>query len=225
MRRLWLVAALVAAPWSFSYRSAQKPEPGAAVQLPAPKHTGAMPVEEALLKRRSVRQYKNEPLTLAEISQLAWAAQGTTNEAGRRTAPSAGALYPLELYAVVGQAKGLEPGVYKYVTREHKLSRLAAGDKRQELSAAALAQRQIAQGPVTFVFSGVYERTAKRYKERAVRYVHMEAGHAAENLCLQAVALGLGSVVMGAFEDTRVKSVIGMPEEENALYIVTVGRP
>jgi len=219
------VAALCVAPLGVSCRSAQKAEPLGTVQLPAPQQTGAVSVEEALAKRRSIRQYKNEPVTLAEVSQLVWAAQGATNEAGRRTAPSAGALYPLELYVVVGRAKDLEPGIYKYLTREHKLSKLAAGDKRAELAAVALGQKQIAEGPVTFIFSGVYERTARRYKERAARYVHMEAGHAAQNICLQAVALGLGSVVMGAFEDARVKSVLGMPEEEAALYIVTVGRP
>lgn len=225
MSRYLVVAVLCLTPLSVSCRSEQKPEPAASVQLPAPTRSGAVSVEEALLKRRSVRQYKNEPLTLAEISQLLWAAQGTTHEAGRRTAPSAGALYPLELYVVVGRAKDLEAGIYKYATGEHKLSKVASGDRRQELAAAALGQKQIAEGPVSFVFSAVYERTAKRYKERTMRYVHMEAGHAAQNICLQAVALGLGSVVMGAFEDARVKSLIAMPDEESALYIVTVGRP
>jgi SagB-type dehydrogenase family enzyme len=184
-----------------------------------------MPVEETLLKRRSIRQYKNEPVSLAQIGQLAWAAQGITAEGGRRTAPSAGALYPLELYVVVGQARDLEAGIYKYQPRQHALARVASGDRRAELAAAALGQQQIARGPVTFVFAGVYERTAPRYKDRAVRYVHMEVGHAAQNLCLQAVALGLGSVVMGAFEDARVMSLIGMAGEESALYIVTVGKP
>jgi len=223
-RRLAL-AALCAAPFNVSCRSAQKPAAQATISLPAPQRSGAVSVEETLLKRRSIRQYKNQPLSLAEVAQLLWAAQGTTNEAGGRTAPSAGALYPLEVYAVVGNVKDLEPGVYKYLTREHRLRQVAASDRRAELAAAALGQQQIAQGPVTFVFSGVYERTAKRYKERAVRYVHMEAGHAAQNICLQAVALGLGSVVMGAFEDDRVKRVVGMPDEEAALYIVTLGKP
>jgi len=225
MRRSLVVAALCVAPLSVSCRSAQRPAAQATISLPAPKHSGTVSVEETLLKRRSVRQYKNQALTLAELAQLLWAAQGTTNEAGRRTAPSAGALYPLELYAVVGNVKDLAPGIYKYVTREHQLRQVAAGDKRAELAAAALGQQQIAQGPVSFVFSGVYARTAGRYKERAVRYVHMEAGHAAQNICLQAVALGLSSVVMGAFEDARVKSVVGMPDEEAALYLVTVGKP
>lgn len=224
MRRWVVVAALWVAP--LSCRAAQTPaEGGAVVQLPAPKHTGAMPLEETLLKRRSIRQYKNEPVSLAQVGQLAWAAQGITAEGGRRTAPSAGALYPLELYVVVGQARDLEAGIYKYQPRQHSLARMASGDKRAELAAAALGQQQIARGPVTFVFAGVYERTAPRYKDRAVRYVHMEVGHAAQNLCLQAVALGLGSVVMGAFEDARVKSLIGMANEESALYVVTVGKP
>jgi SagB-type dehydrogenase family enzyme len=225
MRRTLVAAALCVAPLSLNCRSAQKPEVQATISLPAPKHSGAVSVEETLLKRRSMRQYRNEPLTVAEVAQLLWAAQGTTNEAGRRTAPSAGALYPLEVYAVVGNAMGVDPGIYKYLTHEHRLRQVAVGDKRAELAAAALGQQQIEQGPVTFVFSGVYERTAKRYKDRAARYVHIETGHAAENLCLEAVALGLGSVVMGAFDDARVKSVVGMPVEDAALYLVTVGKP
>lgn len=216
---LWMAAL------SVSCHSAQKPEAEASVALPAPRRSGAVSLEETLQKRRSIRQYKDEPVTLAEIGQLLWAAQGITNEAGGRTAPSAGALYPLEVYVAAGRVTDLAPGIYKYRTREHKLVRIRSGDLRAELAAAALGQQQIARGPATFVFSGVYARTAGRYKERTLRYVHMEAGHAAQNLCLQAVALGLGAVVMGAFDDGRVQRVAGMPGEEAALYLVTVGRP
>ncbi len=219
------VATLGVAPLVVSCRSAPKPEAEVSIALPAPRRTGTVSLEETIQRRRSIRQYKNEPLTLAELAQLLWAAQGITQEAGRRTAPSAGALYPLELYVVAGSVTGLASGIYKYLTRAHKLVRVKAGDHRAELAAAALGQQQIARGSVTFVFSGVYERTAGRYQERTLRYVHMEAGHAAQNLCLQAVALGLGSVVMGAFEDERVKRLAGMPREEAALYLVTVGRP
>ena len=112
----------------------------------------------------------------------------------------------------------------KYLNREHRLAKLATGGKGSELAAAALGQKQVAEGPGTFVFSGVYERTARRYEERAVRSVYIEAGHAAQNIVLQAVALGLGSAVMGAFEDGRVKSVLGMPEEEAGLLRIEVRR-
>jgi SagB-type dehydrogenase family enzyme len=218
-------AALSLAPLGASCQPAPKPEAEVSLALPPPKRAGTVSLEETLQKRRSLRQYKDEPVTLAEVGQLLWAAQGITHEAGRRTAPSAGALYPLEVYVAAGRVTDLAPGIYKYRTREHRLVRVQAGDLRAELAAAALGQQQIARGPATFVFSAVYERTAGRYKERTLRYVHMEAGHAAQNLCLQAVALGLGAVVMGAFEDERVKRAVGMPPEEAALYLVTVGRP
>jgi len=225
MSRHTMAAALCAASLGAGCGSAQRAEPPVTIQLPAPKLRGAVSVEEALQKRRSVRGYQNEALTLSEISQLLWAAQGTTNEAGRRTAPSAGGLYPLELYVVAGNVKDLEPGIYKYASRGHTLAKVASGDKRSDLAAAALGQQQVARGAVCLVIAGVYERTAKRYKERAVRYVHMEAGHAAQNIYLQAAPLGLGTVVLGAFEDARVKSLLGLPEEENPLYIMPVGRP
>jgi len=199
-------------------------QPAPTIQLPAPRRSSSTSVEEALLKRRSIRQYKNEPLTLAEISQLLWAAQGTTSDRGLRTAPSAGALYPLEVYAVVGNAKGLEPGVYKYASRPHTLTRVLSGDKRSELAAASLGQSQVQDGPVCFVISAVYERTAKKYKDRAVRYAILEAGHAAQNIYLQAAALNLGAVVLGAFSDAKVKSLLNMPEEESPLYVMPVGK-
>ena len=196
----------------------------AAVRLPAPRTTGRTALEEVLLKRRSIREYRNEPLTLAEISQLLWAAQGTTHRDGLRTAPPAGALYPLELYVVIGNAKDLEPGIYKYATGPHTLTQVVSGDKRSALAAAALEQPQVAEGAICLVFSAVYERTMKKYRERAVRYVHMEAGHAAQNVCLQATALNLGAVVLGAFQDAQVKRVVNMPAEEQPLYILPVGR-
>lgn len=195
-----------------------------AIRLPAPRTAGRASLEEVLLKRRSIREYRNEPLTLAEISQLLWAAQGTTQRDGLRTAPSAGALYPLELYVVIGNAQDLAPGIYKYATGQHTLTQVISGDKRKELAAAALEQSQVTEGAVSLVFSAVYERTMKRYRERAVRYVHMEVGHAAQNVYLEAAALNLGTVVLGAFEDPKVKRVVNMPAEEQPLYIMPVGR-
>jgi SagB-type dehydrogenase family enzyme len=195
------------------------------IELPAPKYDSDTSVEQALLERRSVREYKNEPLTLAEVSQLLWAAQGITEpRRGLRTAPSAGATFPLEVYVVVGNVNNLSQGVYKYEPHVHELVKVVAGDRRAELHDAALRQRWVKEGAIVIVFSAVYERTTGRYGERGIRYVHMEVGHAAQNVYLQAVSLNLGTVVVGAFRDGAVKRILNMPEEESPLYIMPVGR-
>jgi SagB-type dehydrogenase family enzyme len=194
--------------------------------LPTPRYDSQTSVEEALLKRRSVRSYGDAPLTLAEISQLLWAAQGVTDPArGFRTAPSAGALYPLQVYLVAGKAEGLTSGVYKYEPAAHGLRLIISGDQRTELYHAALSQSAVKDAPVVMVLSAVYERTTGKYGERGVRYVDMEAGHAAENILLQAVALDLGGVSMGAFDDDAVRKVTGMPPAEQPLYLIPLGRP
>lgn len=196
----------------------------ATVQLPQPRLDSGTSVEKALLTRRSVRDYRDEPLTLAEIGQLLWAAQGVTTPGGFRTAPSAGALYPLELYLVAGNTRDLAPGIYRYHPRNHSLTSLLPGDRRGELCAAALNQAAIRKAPVSLVFSALFARTTGKYGERGIRYVHMDHGHAAENVYLQAVALNLGTVVIGAFDDGAVKRVIAMPPEEKPLSIMPVGR-
>jgi SagB-type dehydrogenase family enzyme len=192
--------------------------------LPAPRHDSAISIEKALLSRRSLREFVPEPLELWQISQLAWAAQGVTGPDGHRTAPSAGALYPLELYVAAGNVNGLPPGVYKYDLREHQLSPWIQGDKRRELSDAALSQSSIVEAAVVFAVGAVYKRTTAKYGERGIRYVHMEAGHAAQNLLLQAAALGLGSVLVGAFSDERVRQVLMLNGIESPLYLIPVGK-
>lgn len=194
------------------------------IRLPEPERTGRTPVEAALAARRSVREYAREFLTLGEAAQLLWAAQGITSERGFRTAPSAGARYPLELYTVTGHVEGLTPGIYRYIPHRHALVRTAAGDRRAELSEAALGQSWVRSAPAVFAFSAVYERMTARYRERGIRYVHIEIGHAAQDLCLQAAALGLGTVPVGAFRDDAVKRVLGLPEDEEPLYLIPVGR-
>jgi SagB-type dehydrogenase family enzyme len=194
------------------------------IKLPEPRYNSDTSVEEALLERRSIRDYKNESLTLTEISQLLWAAQGITNQKGFRTAPSAGALYPLEVYVVVGDVIDLADGIYKYKPYGHELVKVAEGDKRDELCKAALGQAWIKDGAVVIVFSAVYERTTKKYGERGIRYVHMEVGHAAQNVYLQAVSLNLGTVVVGAFYDNEVKRIVNMTENEQPLCLMPVGR-
>ena len=191
--------------------------------LPGPRYDSNISLEQTLLKRRSVRDYTGEPLTLHEVSQLLWAAQGTTDPRGLRTAPSAGALYPLELYVVAGNVKSLSPGVYHYEPG-HQLAKTADGDKRAGLAAAALGQGCIKDGAINIIFTAVYERTTQKYGERGIRYVHMEAGHAAQNVYLQAVALNLGTVVIGAFHDDKVREILGPTQQEQPLYIMPVGR-
>jgi len=195
------------------------------IKLPEPKYDSDTSVEQALLGRRSVREYKDEPLTLTEVSQLLWAAQGITEpRRGFRTAPSAGALYPLEVYVLIGNVEGAAKGVYKYRPPEHEIVKVKDGDVRDELTAAALGQTWVGDGSVVIVFSAVYERTTQKYGDRGIRYVHLEAGHAAQNAYLQAVSLNLGTGVVGASKDDEVRGVLNMSDEENPLYIMPVGK-
>ena len=194
------------------------------IRLPEPETTGHTPVEAALAARRSVREYARKSLTLGEAAQLLWAAQGITSERGFRTAPSAGARYPLELYVIAGQVENLPAGIYRYIPHRHALVRTAVGDRRPELSEAALGQSCVRYAPAVFAFAAVYERTTARYRKRGIRYVHIEVGHAAQNLSLQAVSLGLGTVPVGAFRDDAVKRVLGLPDGEEPLYMIPVGR-
>ena len=198
--------------------------PEKALKLPQPRMESTVSLEEALLQRRSVREYANLPLTLEEVSQLLWAAQGVTSEWGGRTAPSAGALYPLEIYLAVGKVDNLAPGVYKYRPERHELVQIKPDDVRNELAGAALGQAWIKEGAIDIIIAAVYDRTTRKYGDRGVRYVHMEAGHAAQNIYLQAAALDLSVVTVGAFYDDQVKGITGMLEDEIPLYVIPVGR-
>ena len=197
---------------------------GARIKLPVPRYKSGVSIEQALHERRSVRRYKNEPLVIADVSQLLWSAQGITSPNGFRTAPSAGALYPLEVYLVVGNVKGLMQGVYKYFPTQHEIAKIKDRDVRAELAIAALGQRWVKDAAIDIVFAAVYERVTRKYGKRGIRYVHMEAGHAAQNIYLQAVSLKLGTVVVGAFEDEKVKKILDMPQKEQPLYIMPIGK-
>ncbi len=193
--------------------------------LPPAQKTGPVSVEGALSERRSVREYRDEALSLQEISQILWAAQGiTAPQFGGRTAPSAGATYPLEVYLVVRKAQGVGPGVYRYLPQDHKLMEILEDDVSGQLARAALGQTFVSEAPVNLIFSAVFERTTTRYGERGIQYVYMEVGHAAQNVYLQAQSLGLGTVVAGAFDDRRVKDILNLAEEEVPLYIMPVGK-
>jgi SagB-type dehydrogenase family enzyme len=194
------------------------------VTLPEPSHEGEVPVERALTSRRSVRAFARESLPLSAVSQLLWAAQGITDPAGLRTAPSAGALYPLEVYLVAGDVSGVRAGVYRYEPRRHRLVLGAEGDRRAAVARAAHGQDWVAEAPAILVLAAVYERTAHKYGERAARYVHMEAGHAAQNVYLQAAALGLGTTIVGAFRDEELSSTLGLPVHTKPLALLPVGK-
>jgi len=191
--------------------------------LPQPSLDSKTSVEEALQNRRSVRSYKDEPITIKELSQLLWAAQGKTSDWGGRTAPSAGAKYPLEIFAVVGKVKGLEPGIYRYDPKDHSVNRTKRGDQRKSLSKAAIGQPSIKNAPVDLVITGVYTRAEEKYGERAKRYVHIEAGHACQNIYLQAETLNLGTVIIGAFRDDEVGVLLRL-RGETPLAIMPVGK-
>jgi SagB-type dehydrogenase family enzyme len=196
-----------------------------AVALPEVRREGSVSVERALAQRRSVRRYSAEPLSLAEVAQLLWAAQGVTSGEGGRTAPSAGALYPLEVYLIAGDVSGLAPGAYRYDPKRHRLLPHRQGDLREALAERALEQSWVAEAPALLVFSAFPERTARKYGGRAPRYVQIEVGHAAQNVYLQAVALGLGTVMVGAFEDAPLGRVLGLSSGEIPVSLMPVGRP
>lgn len=181
-------------------------------------------LQRALAHRRSNRTLQEAVLTLNEVSQLLWAAQGITSPAGFRTAPSAGALYPLEMRVLAGAVRDLEVGVYRYVPSAHGLTVLSHADVRGALARAAYGQDSVEHNAVLFLVSGIEQRTSTKYGNRAARYVHMEAGHAAQNLLLQVTALGLGAVVIGAFDDSAVRGVMNLPRGEEPLYLIPLGR-
>jgi len=195
------------------------------INLPRVFTKSTMTVTQAIKERRSVREYKNEFLTLQELSLLLLSAQGITDkERELRAAPSAGALYPLELYVVVGKVQDVSAGIYKYIVSQHQLIKKSDGDKRNELASAALAQSCIATAPASIVICGIYERTRRKYGDRAMRYVHMEVGAVAENVYLQGRTLQIGTVFVGAFDDNHVKTVVGVRSEESPLAILPLGK-
>ena len=194
------------------------------LKLPKPRTKGLVSVEEAIAVRRSVREFSPTPISLEDLSQLLWAAQGVTEpESGGRSAPSAGATYPLEIFVFVkqGGVKEVEAGVYRYRPLDHSLIKVASEDRVRALMEAALYQEFICEAAVNIVIAARYERTTARYGGRGVRYVHIEVGHVGQNISLEAVSLGLGSVMVGAFNDSLVKKLID--EAAEPVYIIPIG--
>ncbi len=197
---------------------------GETIQLPPPAQQSDISVEQALIKRRSVREYRDEALDISEISQLLWAAQGITHPDGYRTAPSAGALYPLEVYLLAGNVAGLQPGIYHYLPHEHALRLVVEGDQQETLCQAAIGQAAVREAAAVIIITAVYDRTTGKYGERGIRYVHIEVGSAAQNVYLQAVSLDLGTVFIGAFHDDEVRNILQLGDDEHPLCIMPVGK-
>jgi len=189
------------------------------IDLPPPSLEGPISVDEALSARRSVREFTSEELTTAEIAQLLWAGQGINRDSGGRTNPSAGGLYPLELYLLSVD------GMLHYSPEGHRAEVVSTVDLRADLQRVALDQEAVGEAPAVLVICGVYSRTETRYGSRAERYVHLEAGHVAQSMLLQAVALDLGGVPIGAFDDAGVQRVLDLPSSHQPLYLIPIGHP
>ena len=220
-----LLCACIIGVWAFQGWGASRKQE-MSIKLPRPAYDGKVSVEQAVKERRTIRDFLPNPLSMAHLSQLLWAAQGITDEhKGFRAAPSAGALYPLDVYAVVGDGgvDGLGPGVYHYKPASHSLELVMKGDRRKDVAHAALTQMWTARAPVVFIITAEYERNTRKYGERGVRYAHIEVGHVGQNIFLQAGALGLGAGIVGAFRDTSVAEVIGAPKEHEPIILIPVG--
>jgi len=202
------------------------------ITLPEPRHTSSTSVEEAMQRRRSIRSYGNQALTLAEVGQVLWAAYGVTQplagaslRGGLKTTPSAGATYPLEVYLAAWRVEGLQPGIYLYRPQGHCLQPIRMGDYHNELTSACYWQPYAGGAPAALIYSAVFSRTTDVYDERGrERYVPMDLGHSAQNVYLQAEALGLGTVAIGAFDDMRLKLFTHMTKEEEPLYVMPLGK-
>jgi SagB-type dehydrogenase family enzyme len=198
----------------------------ASTSLPKPSFDGKLSVERAIKERRTIRDFKDRPLTLIQLSQLLWAAQGITDpKEGKRAAPSGGALYPLDIYLVIGEnrAEGMEAGVYHYLPEAHSILLISKGDRRKEIASASLWQMWMAKAPVLFIITAEYRRITGKYGERGIRYALIEVGHVGQNLFLQAGALGLGAGIVGAFNDAEVLKAMGAPSKYEPLLIMPVG--
>ena len=188
------------------------------IELPGPQVISDVSLEESINNRRSVREFEDKGLSLKEISQLLWSAQGITDqERGFRSIPSAGALYPLEIFVVS------DAGIYRYIPENHEISCLFEFDKRLELAEACVSQDFISDAPASIIITGILSKTEKKYGERALRYVYLEAGHCCQNILLQATAIGLGAVPVGAFYDTEILKILGLDDSYTPIYVIPIG--
>ncbi|TYB31682.1 MAG: SagB/ThcOx family dehydrogenase [Candidatus Mcinerneyibacterium aminivorans] len=194
------------------------------IKLPEPIKKSNVSIEKALENRRSIRSYSSMPVNLEELSQLLWAAQGVTNRKGFRTAPSAGALYPLKLYVVVENVKNLEKGIYMYKPEGHKLIKIKSNTNIEKIYKGALNQQSIKDASVNIIFGADFSVTDKKYRKRGKQYVYQETGHAAQNIYLQSESLNIGTVVVGAFYEEQIKKAAGMGDNETPICIMPAGK-
>lgn len=196
------------------------------VELTRELTDSGLSVENAIVKRRSERNFSRKPMSLAELSHILYYSSGITDKSrGFRASPSAGATYPLEVYPVINNVDGLAPGIYRYLVESHELEPIREGDFRQEMAQAALEQRMLIESNVVLVLSAIFERTTRRYRERGHRYILLEAGHVAQNTCLVATSMGLGTCAIGAFYDDDFNRLLGLDgRKESVLYLVAVGK-
>jgi SagB-type dehydrogenase family enzyme len=196
------------------------------MKLIEPKTDGQVSVEKAISTRRTIRSFTADSLSPEAFSQLLWAGYGITQKGGiKRAAPSAGALYPMDLYAVLGDegVAGFKAGVYHYDVQEHGVSLVAEGDLRNDLARASLSQTWMSRPPLNLVITAEYGRITLKYGERGFRYAMIEAGHMGQNIFLQAEALGLGAGIVGAYDDLEVIRVLKIPKSHEPLLIMPVG--
>jgi SagB-type dehydrogenase family enzyme len=199
------------------------------IKLPPPKPVETTSLDEAIRRRRSIRAFSQKPMALKQLSYLLWASAGIQRKEGEyefRTAPSAGALYPIETYLIANNVNGLENALYHYSINSHALEELEVGDFSMAIARAALEQEMFVRAAATFVWTAIFERSKWKYRQRAYRYVYLDAGHIAQNLALAATSIGLGSCQVGAFFDDEVNKIVGVDgEEESAIYLSVVGYP
>jgi len=195
------------------------------IKLPEPFIDSKISLEKVLWERRSQRTYKAFPLDVSEISQLLWAGQGITDyEKGRRTAPSARAKYPLDLYITIFYADGIDKGIYQYIPEKHALKKVFENNKKDEILKACNFQGSIAQSSVVIIIAGTYTRMNEKYTETDIRFTYSEVGHASQNIFLQATALNLGTVVVGGFKEDLLNKALQFPTETRALYVMPIGK-
>ncbi|MGA2384851.1 MAG: SagB/ThcOx family dehydrogenase [Gemmatimonadales bacterium] len=217
-----IATALIASPCCV-VRAQEKPP--TSIKLPEVRHQGVMSLEAALWARHSTRSLVRDSIALADLGQLLWAAQGVNRPDGHRTAPSAMAAYPLELYVLVSRVRDLPAGVYHYKPAGHEIETVAAGDKLPEFVTTAAHAPWIADAAAVVVFAGAFDRAAGRFRDRAERFIAIEVGAAAQNMYLQAAALGLGTTYAASAQDSAVTQIVGLPSGQRPMGIMPVGRP
>jgi SagB-type dehydrogenase family enzyme len=206
---------------SMGYQIHTKEVSSMIIELPSPSTKGKVSVEEAISKRRSIRNFKENDLSLNEISQILWSAQGITKKTSYlnlRAAPSAGAIYPITVFLIK------KDGVFEYLVEKHSIKLISQKDIREKIAEASFNQNFISKAPISLILCANYSKITQKYGKRGIRYADIEVGHIAENIHLQAVSLELGSVPVGAFDDEKISEILSLPKDLKPVYIIPIGR-